>query len=173
MVISSSLLYPLVQDLTNIEYSCLAANTNNTIGNALTSINPWYYGDRTPSPRSYTLKDLAIPAIAPGKGPPKALLPSSPQEKKQTHHQRGHSPFGRMSSYLFMSLSSLPTPIGRPQTLSRHKRSQSAPSATTRHSLEESYSTLCSNTLGEERVRVDKTRFEDTYVLTRQVSTTA
>jgi hypothetical protein len=97
---------------------------------------------------SFSLEDLAVPVITPRALPPPPPPSLKPPKAPNNSHRRGHSLFSLTSSKSDLS----------------HRRSNSSPSMIS----EDSSSTFC--TESEERV-TDSTKFEESFVLTRQVST--
>ena len=127
--ISPQELYPVVQDLTDVEYGyeCCCCDTS--------MITP------------FSAEDLAMPVTTPKPIP----LPPQPIKPSKKSHRRGNSLFSLTSST-------------KSSTVSSHRRSFSSPSSVS----EDSTTTFC--TESEERVTMNSCRFEETFVLTRQVS---
>lgn len=150
-------LYPVVQDLTDVEYGHGCCCCDSMLS-------------------SFSLKDLAVPVAT-----PRTLTPTGLKSKERvregknsdTTHRRGHSLFGISSPssrfpkerYHRRSHSTLSTSISEDSCSQKPKSCPDLGAA-----LEDS----CSSSLymeSEERVTVDNIKFEESFVLTRQVST--
>jgi hypothetical protein len=126
MEVSTQNLYPVVQDLTDVEYGYGCCCCGSMLG-------------------SFSLEDLAVPVTTPRALPPPPL---KPPKARRNLHRRSHSLFSLTSSKSDLY----------------HRQSISSPSMVS----EDSSSTFCMES--EERV-TDSTKFEESFVLTRQVST--
>lgn len=135
-------LYPVVQDLTDAEYS-----KDSTAGLCCGEMLGGFSLEAVLIPN---LKALQIPTL-PGTATPK----NTPRKQK---HNRGHSLF------------QLNAAVARNSTLEKHKRSNSAPNTMKPVPSKEFSSTTVSSTMEDETQRLEeRLTFDDIFVLTRQV----